>query len=129
MNKMNIILLAAMLMMPARLILGQDWPVPEDKSGVANPSPYNLENVKAGKDLYTRNCLSCHGDPGKNNPLALDPLPVDIATERMQSNSDGDLFYKISTGRGLMPPFSASISEDDRWKLINFISSGGKRTV
>lgn len=115
------ILLIAILVLPAQQVLSQEWPVPPDQSLLPNPSEYNLENVKRGKEIYTRNCQSCHGDPGKNNPLALDPLPIDIASERMHANSEGDLFYKITAGKGMMPPFEASISEDDRWKLINFI--------
>ena len=111
----------ALALLTAQPNHGQEWTVPTDQSTIENPSDYNLENVRTGKNVYLRNCKSCHGDPGKNNPLALDPLPVDIASETMQSNTDGDLFYKISTGRGLMPPFSATIPEDNRWKLINFI--------
>jgi len=118
--KWNILLLA-ILVLPAPHVLSQEWPVPPDQSLLPNPSEYNLENVKRGKEIYTRNCQSCHGDPGKNNPLALDPLPIDIASERMHANSEGDMFYKITAGRGIMPPFEASISDDDRWKLINFI--------
>ncbi len=118
--KWNILLLA-ILVLPAQQVLSQEWLVPPDQSAISNPSEYNLENVKRGKEIYTRNCQSCHGDPGKNNPLALVPLPVDIASERMHANSEGDMFYKITAGRGIMPPFEASISEDDRWKLINFI--------
>jgi len=112
----------AVLLLPwAHQVLGQEWMVPEDQSAVINPSAYNLENVKTGKDLYTLNCKSCHGDPGKNNPLALVPLPVDIASERMHLNTQGGLFYKITNGRGIMPPFETTLPEDDRWKLVNFI--------
>ena len=118
--KWNIILLAT-LVIPTQQVLSQDWLVPPDQSAISNPTEYNLENVKRGKEIYTRNCQSCHGDPGKNNPLALNPLPIDIASERMHANSEGDMFYKITAGRGIMPPFEASIPEDDRWKLINFI--------
>jgi len=118
--KWNIIILA-ILVLPAQQVLSQEWLVPSDQSAITNPSDYTLENVKKGKEIYMRNCKSCHGDPGKNNPLALDPLPVDIASERMHANSQGDMFYKITNGRGLMPPFKASIPEDDRWKLVNFI--------
>jgi len=118
--KWNIMLLATLLL-SAQQVLSQEWPVPSDQTAITNPSDYTLENVKKGKEIYMRNCKSCHGDPGKNNPLALDPLPVDIASERMHANSQGDMFYKITKGRGLMPPFEASIPEDDRWKLVNFI--------
>ncbi len=118
--KWNIIFLAT-LVLSTQPVLSQDWLVPGDQSVLSNPSDYNLDNVKKGKEIYTRNCQSCHGDPGKNNPLALVPVPIDIASERMHANSEGDLYYKITNGRGIMPPFEATLSEDDRWKLINFI--------
>ena len=118
--KWNLLLIATLVLL-SKQVSSQEWMVPPDQSALTNPSDYNLENIKKGEEIYTRNCQSCHGDPGKNNPLALVPLPVDIASERMHANSEGDLFYKITTGRGVMPPFKASISEDDRWKLINFI--------
>lgn len=115
------IILIAVLVLSAQQLVSQDWLVPADQSAVTNPSKYNLENIQSGKELYIRNCQSCHGDPGQNNPLALVPVPLDMASEKMHLNSEGDMFYKISTGRGVMPPFESSLSENDRWKLINFI--------
>ena len=114
---------AVLLISCAQLVIGQDWVIGEAEAAIPNPSPYNLENIKAGKDLYTLNCKSCHGDPGKNNPLLLVPTPVDIASEKMHLNSEGALFYKITKGRGIMPPFEGSIAEADRWRLVNFIQN------
>ena len=102
-------------------VFAQEWTVPADQKNVANPQEYNLANVKKGKELYLKNCKSCHGDPGKNNVLPLKPPPVDIASERMQKNTEGEIFYKITNGRGAMPQFKATISDDDRWRIINFI--------
>jgi len=99
----------------------QEWLVPDDQKGLTNPSEYNLSNVKKGKDLYMKNCKSCHGEPGKHNGLPLVPPPPDMASEQMQKNTDGEMFFKITKGRGGMPQFEATISEDDRWRLINFI--------
>ncbi len=102
-------------------VSGQEWVVPADQKSVANPLEYNLTNVKKGKDLFYQNCKSCHGDPGKNNHLPLVPPPVDITSDQMHKNSEGDLFYKITNGRGGMPQFKATISEDDRWRIVNYI--------
>jgi mono/diheme cytochrome c family protein len=102
-------------------VSAQEWQVPADQKSVANPLEYNLTNVKKGKDLYYQNCKSCHGDPGKNNHLPLVPPPVDITSDQMHHNSEGDLFYKITNGRGGMPQFKATISEDDRWRIVNYI--------
>lgn len=101
--------------------MAQEWLVPEDQKNIENPSAYNLSNVQKGKDLFLKNCKSCHGDVGKNNGLPLVPPPPDVTSERMQANSEGELFYKITHGRGGMPQFDATISEDDRWRLVNYI--------
>lgn len=123
MNRSIITVFASALMMLALPLRGQEWLVPDDEALRFNPMEYSLEHVKQGKTIYTKNCKSCHGDPGKNNPLTLVPMPLDIASEKMQVNSEGALFYKITTGKGVMPPFESTISENDRWMLINFIQN------
>lgn len=123
MNRNRSLFFTIILTLSAILVSGQDWIVPPEQSAVENPSEYNLENVKRGKEIYLLNCKSCHGDPGKNNPLALVPKPVDIASEKMHMNSEGALYYKITSGKGIMPPFSGTLSDDDRWKLVNFITN------
>ena len=123
MNRLKNVIAAGVLMMLALPVQGQEWLVPEKEAATSNPSEYTLENVKLGKAIYTKNCKSCHGDPGKNNPLALLPVPVDIASEKMQANSEGALFYKITNGKGVMPPFGSTISENDCWLLVNFIQN------
>ena len=102
-------------------VSAQEWIVPNDQSSITNPSEYNLQNVNRGKDLYLKNCKSCHGDAGKNNALPLVPIPPDVTSEKMQANTEGALFYKITKGRGTMPQFETQLSEDDRWRVINYI--------
>jgi len=115
------LLIVVVLFLSVQQGISQEWLVPADKQSIENPSEYNLENVKKGKDLYMINCKSCHGDAGKNNPLALVPLPPDIASETMHTNTEGSMFYKISTGKSLMPAFESTLSETDRWQLVNYI--------
>ncbi len=121
-KKLNL-LIVVVLFLSAQQGISQEWLVPADKQNVKNPSEYNLENVKKGKEIYMRECKSCHGDPGKNNALALSPAPPDIASEMMQNNSEGGIFYKLSTGKGIMPKFEATLPESDRWLLVNYISN------
>ncbi|HYQ57463.1 MAG TPA: cytochrome c [Draconibacterium sp.] len=118
---MKIKLLVVALFFLAQQGMAQEWLVPEDQKSVQNPSEYNLDNVKKGKEIYLRDCKSCHGDPGKNNGLPLVPPPPDFTSDVMQANTDGELFYKITHGRGGMPQFETTISEDDRWRLVNYI--------
>jgi mono/diheme cytochrome c family protein len=123
MRKSDIIILAGLLLCMAPQLKGQEWEVPAEEAALSSPTDYSLENVKRGKEIYTRNCKSCHGDPGKNNPLTLVPMPVDIASERMQANSEGSLFFKISHGKGVMPPFEFTLSETERWNAVHFIKN------
>jgi hypothetical protein len=120
------LLLSAILLFWVVSAKSQEWQVPADQLNLVNPSSYNLQNVNKGKDLYTLNCKSCHGDPGKNNHLPLVPPPPDVTSELMQTNTDGSIFYKISKGRGGMPQFESTISVDDRWRLVNFIRNYNK---
>ncbi|MCY1720388.1 cytochrome c [Prolixibacteraceae bacterium Z1-6] len=118
-KKINLIFVAILFI--AQQGMGQEWLVPEDQKTLKNPTEYNLSNVKKGKDLYLTNCKSCHGDAGKNNGLPLVPPPPDVTSDIMQANTEGELFYKITNGRGGMPQFGSTISEDDRWRLVNYI--------
>ncbi|HPF51184.1 MAG TPA: cytochrome c [Draconibacterium sp.] len=122
----KIYLLLVVTLFVAKQGMAQEWIVPDDQKNIKNPSAYNLDNVKKGKDLYMTNCKSCHGDPGKHNGLPLVPPPPDMTSDLMQNNTDGELFYKITHGRGGMPQFEKTISEDDRWRLINFIRNYDK---
>lgn len=123
MRKMNRIVLAGVLIMLVTQLHGQEWIVPAGQDALSNPLDYTLENIRQGKAIYTLNCKSCHGDPGKNNPLALVPMPVDMASDKMQTNSEGALFYKITNGKGVMPSFGLTLQETDRWNLVNFIKN------
>lgn len=53
---------------------------------------------------------------------ALNPKPKNLAEKAVQAQTDGELFWKISNGRGAMPPWN-SLSEKDRWSLVRYIRS------
>ncbi len=78
-----------------------------------------------GKKLAETNCVSCHGASGKGDgpaAAALTPKPADWTSAKVQGESDGELFWKISNGRGPMPPWK-HLSEKDRWDLVSYVKS------
>lgn len=102
-------------------INAQEWTVPPDQAKNTSTVVFDNNAAKAGEELYLKNCKSCHGDPGKNNVLpGLVPPPVDFASDKYQKNSDGELFYKITQGRGTMPQFKTVLSEEQRWQIIAY---------
>lgn len=71
------------------------------------------------------NCVTCHGAGGKGDgPTAagLPTKPADWTSEVVQKQADGDLFWKISNGRGPMPPWK-HLPEKERWEMVSYIRS------
>ncbi len=97
------------------------WQAPASEKGKKSPGG----NAANGKKLAETNCVSCHGPGGKGDGAAapaLNPKPADWTSAKVQSDSDGELFWKISNGRGPMPPWK-HLSEKDRWDLLAHVRS------
>ena len=112
------------------LIAENNWNVPADKKARNSYIKFDAGATSQGEAIYTKNCASCHGNPGKNNSLkSLTPIPPDLSSSKTQSLTDGELFYILSTGRMVMPSFQNVLSEEERWKTIAYIRSFNKNYV
>jgi mono/diheme cytochrome c family protein len=108
----------------------QKWECPAAEKGkkpsdkIAKEIGEAAKAAAAGKKLTSdKACTACHGETGKGDgpgAAALNPKPANWTSAAVQSESDGCLFWKISTGRGAMPPW-ASLAETERWQLIQFL--------
>ena len=101
------------------------WVAPEAEKAKKNPLPADKKIIEQGEKVAKINCVSCHGAKGKGDgaaAAALNPKPADWTSSRVQTESDGELFWKISNGRGPMPPWK-HLPENDRWAVIRFIRS------
>ena len=101
------------------------WVAPEADKAKKNPLPDDKKVVEQGEKVAKVNCVSCHGAKGKGDGVAasaLTPKPADWTSSRVQSETDGELFWKISNGRGPMPPWK-HLPENDRWALVRYIRS------
>ena len=105
------------------------WVVPDAASKKTSPFVFDKTTVDKGRELYQKNCVQCHGDPGKANFVLLNPSPGDPAGEKFSAETDGALFYKISTGRGAMLAFKDNFTEEERWDIISFFRSFHKNYV
>jgi len=108
----------------------QPWTAPASDRDVKNPVPATAESVTAGKTIYEDNCMMCHGEKGAGDGIAGQSLPVKPAdltdVKLMKSETDGSLYWKITTGRGFMPNWKESLSDTQRWQLVHYIRTLSK---
>ncbi len=98
------------------------WNIPADASAKKSPLEINADNVLKGKDIYYKSCNACHGDPQAGNAVPLNPPPTDLGSaDFLKKRTEGDIFYQVSTGMGGMPPFASSLSEEDRWAVVQYL--------
>jgi mono/diheme cytochrome c family protein len=103
---------------------GGEWKSPPEADKVKNPFEGNVSATEKGKNTFKTLCAICHGNKGKGDGIggmALDPKPSNFTTERVQSQSDGALFWKITQGRTPMASYKEDLTEDQRWQVINYI--------
>ncbi len=103
---------------------GAAWTCPAAENAKKNTVAKSDAAVAAGKKLTVdKACTACHGDSGKGDgpgAAALNPKPADWTSAKVQQQTDGCLLWKITTGRGAMPPWAA-LSETERGQLVQYI--------
>ena len=100
------------------------WVAPEESKKIINPYDGNTIAAQKGQQLYAKLCWTCHGKDGLGGGPAgagLKPKPISFADEKVQNQTDGELFWKLSNGKGMMVPYKHSLDKEKRWQLINYI--------
>jgi len=102
------------------------WVAPSSAKSIKNPvaSSKRSSSAKAGKKIFKTRCIVCHGEGGKGDGpggKALNPHPANLTSAKVQKQSDGEIFWKITNGRGAMLKWGPIIPEKDRWSLVNYI--------
>ncbi|HEY3973834.1 MAG TPA: PQQ-dependent sugar dehydrogenase [Candidatus Sulfotelmatobacter sp.] len=90
-------------------------------SAKAQKNPYESQQAAAdaGKTIYTRNCLACHGKAGKGTGNV--PSLVD---GKLKGVTAGELFWFITKGdkdNGM--PSWAFLPEQSRWQVVTYVES------
>lgn len=104
--------------------------VPAAFKGKTNTFANNADAAAKGKEIYSINCASCHGDTGKGDGPAgasLDPHPGNLVDAK--AKGEDYLFWRVSDG-GTAAPFNSSmpawkgvLTEDEIWQVITYIQT------
>jgi len=91
------------------------------------PVPFDAISISNGSVLFAEHCASCHGPQGKGNGVHAGNLssePTDLLTEpHTARHTAGNFFHWVSHGvpNTDMPSFSAVLSEESRWDIVNYL--------
>jgi mono/diheme cytochrome c family protein len=111
----------------AVLVLGAVFADATPGSDLGNPIPDTVTSASAGQNVFLANCASCHGvDARGGGPQAgtTQVRPPSLVSGHLNSHTDGDIFFWISNGLpGGMPAWASSLSETDRWNVVNYLRS------
>jgi mono/diheme cytochrome c family protein len=90
-----------------------------------NPVTADQTSLERGAELYSINCVLCHGTQGKGDgPVAskLQNKPFDLTSFPIHSFTDGGIFFVISTGvPGKMPALNENLTVRERWDVVNYV--------
>ena len=100
------------------------WVAPAWADTLISPhhdEPLTLAN---GEELFGLYCASCHGEGGYGDGAAggaLGQKPANFHDSLVKKQTNGALFWKISNGRGNMPPFQDVFTAEQRWQLVAYL--------
>ncbi len=100
------------------------WIAPAEACELKNPLEGNTQVLNNAHVLYNNMCAPCHGYKGRGDgPVScvLNPKPADHTSTAIQSEPDGALFWKMTTGKGQMQPYESTLTEVQRWSIVNYI--------
>jgi mono/diheme cytochrome c family protein len=87
---------------------------------------WEKSQLQEGKVTYLNNCMTCHGCAGNglgHYAGTLTVTPANFKQEPFRSMPDEQWFWHVSEGvqGSVMPPWKASLDEEQRWKAIRYI--------
>jgi mono/diheme cytochrome c family protein len=105
------------------------WVSPAASAAKKSPVAPTPDSIAAGQKVYSKTCAMCHGKSGDADGPAVIELnihPAKLSDPQLQTESDGSLFWKITTGKKPMPAYGKRLSETDRWHLVNYVRTLSK---
>lgn len=85
----------------------------------AAPGP----DKSATAGTFRTKCVMCHGPDGAGSAVGKSMNVPDLRSSVVQNATDADLAQIISNGKGGMPAFKSSISDDQVHALVTYVRS------
>jgi cytochrome c6 len=91
--------------------------------------PVSVLRANAGADntassaTFRTKCAMCHGPDGAGSAVGKSMNVPDLRSSVVQDKADGELAQIISNGKGVMPAFKSSLSDDQVHALVTYVRS------
>jgi len=89
-----------------------------------NPLTVNAELLKRGQQRFTIYCSPCHGQLAEGNGITKKygmGVVANLHDKRIVEMADGELFFVMSNGRGLMQSYASQVDVQDRWAIVAYL--------
>lgn len=93
---------------------------------ITNPlAPNDSLALRAGKVMFDRNCMVCHGKEGKGDGPILGagkfPMAPNLTAPTTVARADGYIYAVMRAGRGLMPAYGPRMNHLERWATVMYV--------
>ena len=94
-----------------------------------NPVAASPASIKAGQQLFQKNCRFCHGADAKGDgPMAPEGThPANLTDDKWdRGSSDGEIYAVIRDGAGPkfdMKVYKSKMTEQEIWNIVNYLRS------
>lgn len=94
-------------------------------SGFPEELEIDAEFLARGKERYQINCTPCHGTSGNGQGVVSKywaiPPTANLVDGRVAQLPEGQIFWTITHGKGLMGSYKGTISVKDRWAIVAYM--------
>jgi mono/diheme cytochrome c family protein len=103
------------------------------KAELKMPEMYKLDSVaeartaqiEESKELYTIFCSACHGEKGNGQGKLVQNEKIlgvpSYASSARPGLTEGSIYHVIHYGKGIMGSHASQMSQEERWKVTNYV--------
>ena len=88
------------------------------------PAPVIRAMLERGRERFDIYCAVCHGRTGDGNGMIVQrgfPQPPSLHEQRLRDAPVGHFFDVMTNGYGVMYPYAARVTPEDRWAIVAYI--------
>ena len=103
---------------------------PPGADTIKSPIGTSPNIIAKGEALYNLYCFACHGYSGHGDGPAgggMSIMPANFHDPKFLKQKEGTVFWKLTNGKGNMPPFKQILTDDQRWQLVAYLKELGKK--